>query len=79
MQAQVPIDTQGVRTRVGRVVKKVGRLIESLAQKPFLVQGVKSKVRVKSKEVRFTHFLVLRKDEVLQKEIYNVYDVNFTV
>lgn len=36
-QAQAPTDTQGVRTSAGRVVKKVGRLIESLAQRPFHV------------------------------------------
>lgn len=29
-QAQIPIDTLGVRTRAGRVVKKVSRLIESI-------------------------------------------------
>ncbi len=33
-------DVQCVRTRAGRVVKKVNRLIESMVQKPFNLQGV---------------------------------------
>ncbi len=37
----VPVpDIQCVRTRAGRVVKKVNRLIESMVQKPFKLQGV---------------------------------------
>lgn len=37
-----PTDTQGVKTRAGRMVKKVSRLIESMAQRPFYVQRVGS-------------------------------------
>jgi len=38
---RVPVpDVQGVRTRAGTVVKKVNRLIESMVQKPFNLQGV---------------------------------------
>lgn len=43
---QVPVtDVQGVRTRAGRVVKKVNRLIESMVQKPFYLQGVGSNLK----------------------------------
>lgn len=43
---QVPVpDVQGVRTRAGRVVKKVNRLIESMVQKPFYIQGVGSNLK----------------------------------
>ncbi|KAI2667199.1 Retrovirus-related Pol polyprotein [Labeo rohita] len=39
-QAQIPTDIQGVRTHAGRVVKKVSRLIESMAHRPFHIQRV---------------------------------------
>lgn len=46
---QVPVtDVQGVRTRAGRVVKKVNRLIESMVQKPFYLQGVGSNLKKRS-------------------------------
>lgn len=46
---QVPVpDVQGVRTRAGRVVKKVNRLIESMVQKPFNLQGVGNHLKKRS-------------------------------
>lgn len=46
---QVPVpDVQGVRTRAGRVVKKVNRLIESMVQKPFKLQGVGNHLKKRS-------------------------------
>ncbi len=46
---QVPVhDVQGVRTRAGRVVKKVNRLIESIDQKPFNIQGVGNNLKKRS-------------------------------
>lgn len=49
IDTQVPVtDVQGVRTRAGRVVKKVNRLIESMVQKPFYLQGVGSNLKKRS-------------------------------
>lgn len=50
-QAQIPTDTQGVRTRAGRVVKKVSRLIESMTQRPFYSQMVGSSLGKRSGSV----------------------------
>ncbi|KAI7799059.1 hypothetical protein IRJ41_016640, partial [Triplophysa rosa] len=47
-QSQIPTDTQGVRTRAGRIVKRVSRLIESMAQRPFYAQRVGSSVSRRS-------------------------------
>lgn len=47
-QAQIPTDTQGVRTHAGRMVNRVSRLIESMAQKPFYGQKVGSTVARRS-------------------------------
>ncbi|XP_077091870.1 protein NYNRIN-like [Siphateles boraxobius] len=47
-QAQIPTDTLGVRTRAGRVVKKVNSLIESMAQRPFYVQRMGSSLARRS-------------------------------
>lgn len=47
-QAQIPTDKQGVKTHAGRVVKKVSRLIESMAQRPFYVQRVGSSLAKRS-------------------------------
>ncbi len=49
--AQIPTDKQGVKTRAGRVVKKVSRLIESMAQRPFYVQRVGSSLAKRSESI----------------------------
>lgn len=47
-QAQTSADTQDVKTCAGRVVRRVSRLIESMAQRPFYVQRVGSSLAKKS-------------------------------
>ncbi|KAJ8000232.1 hypothetical protein DPEC_G00202700 [Dallia pectoralis] len=45
---QIPTDTLGVRTRAGRVVRRVNRLIESMAQRPFYVRRMGSSLAKRS-------------------------------